>query len=95
MKKFMFLTYGFEKPTPEIMTRWKAWFEQIKDRIIEQGHFPHGKEISDAGVKDLPMGPASITGYVLVNAESIEEAEKMASTNPYIDSIRVYEIMGG
>lgn len=91
----MFLTYGFEKPTPEIMQAWSVWFEEIKDNIIEQAHFPRGKEISDHGVKDLPLGPGSITGYMLVTASSFEEAQEMASKNPYIDSIRVYELAAG
>jgi hypothetical protein len=42
MKNFVFLTYGFEKPTPEIMEAWGKWFESIRDRIVEQGHFPRG-----------------------------------------------------
>ena len=29
MKKFMFLHFGFEKPTPEIMADWNKWFESI------------------------------------------------------------------
>ncbi len=95
MKKFMFLTYGFEKPTPEIMQAWNKWFDEIGEHIIEQGHFPHGKEISDAGVKELPLAPDSITGYLLVKAESAEQAEKMAASNPYVSSIRFYEIMSG
>ena len=39
------------------------------------------------------MGMESITGYTIVNAESLDEAEKMAQSNPYIASIRVYEMM--
>ncbi len=39
------------------------------------------------------MGMESITGYNIINAESLEEAEQLAQRNPYIASIRVYEIM--
>jgi uncharacterized protein YciI len=56
------------------------------------GHFSAAREISDAGVKDLPLGMKSITGYTIIQAESLDEAEKIAQTNPYIASIRVYEI---
>jgi len=35
----------------------------------------------------------SITGYSIINADSIDEAEKIAQDNPFIASIRVYEIM--
>ena len=35
MKKFMFLHFGFEKPTPEIMEAWMAWFESIADKQVD------------------------------------------------------------
>ena len=90
----MFLHFGFEKPTPEIMGAWGKWFESIADRIVDNGgHFSAAREISHSGTKDLPLGMESITGYTLVNAENLDEAEKMAQSNPYIASIRVYEIM--
>jgi len=93
MKKFVFLTYGFEQPTPEIMEAWGKWFTSIKDNIVDQGHLSGGREISDAGTTDLPMGLDSITGFMIMSAASLDDAEKMAQTNPYITSIRVYELM--
>ncbi len=93
MKKFVFLTYGFEQPTPEIMAAWGAWLESIKDNIVDMGHLSGGREISKAGTKDLPLGLESITGFMIVSADSLDEAEKMAQSNPYISSIRVYELM--
>ena len=94
MKKYMFLHYGFENPTPEIMAAWGKWTESIADRMVEQGGFHGGaREISDSGTKDLPMEMESITGYNIINAENLEVAEQLARGNPYIASIRVYEIM--
>jgi hypothetical protein len=57
------------------------------------GHLPRGREISKAGTKDLPLGLESITGFLIVSADSLDDAEKMAQSNPYITSIRVYEVM--
>ena len=93
MKRYMLLHYGFEKPTPEIMEAWKAWFGSIADRTLENGGF-HGaaKEISDDGSKDLVMNADCITGYSIINAVNIDEAENIAKQNPFIKSIRVYEI---
>ncbi|MFC1575076.1 YciI family protein [Gemmatimonadota bacterium] len=34
----------------------------------------------------------SITGYNIIEAESLDEADKIAKDNPFIASIRVYEI---
>ena len=94
MKTFVLLHYGFEKPTPEIMSAWGKWFEAIKDNIIDMGgHFSRGREISKAGTRELPLGLESITGFTIVNADSLDDAEKMAQSNPFILSIRVYEVM--
>jgi hypothetical protein len=92
LKKFMLLHFGFEKPTPEIMQAWGAWFESIADNQIEQGGFSGGREISKSGTRDLPWDMESITGYNIVEAESLEAAEKLAQGNPFIASIRVYEL---
>ena len=92
MKKFMFLHFGFKKPTPEIMEAWKEWFGSIADKQIDQGGFAGGREISESGTKDLPWGMESITGYNIIEAEDLDAAERIAQANPYIASIRVYEI---
>jgi len=92
MKRFMLLHYGFEKPTPEIMAAWGKWFESVADKTVDQGGFSGAREISPNGTTDLPMGMESITGYSIINAESLDEAEKIAQGNPFIASIRIYEI---
>ncbi len=96
MKRFMLLHYGFEKPTTEIMAAWQKWFESVADKTVDQGGFHGGaREISHDGSKDLPMGMDSITGYSIINADSLEDAETIARENPFIASIRVYEISEG
>ena len=92
MKKFMMLHFGFKKPTDKIMKAWGAWFKSIADKQVDQGGFGSAREISSIGTKDLPWGIESITRYNIIKAESIDEAEKIAKSCPYIASIRVYEI---
>ena len=93
MKKFVLLHYGFERPTPDIMAAWGKWFEAMKTHIADTGgHFSRGREISKAGTRELPLASDSITGFTIVNAESLDDAEKMAQANPFISSIRVYEM---
>jgi hypothetical protein len=92
VKKFMLLSYGYRTPTPEIMAAWNAWFESIKGSIVDMAGLGSGREISKTGTKDLSPGLDSITGFVVVNAESLDAAEKLAQGNPYITSIRVYEV---
>ena len=93
MNRYMLLHFGFEKPTPEIMAAWGKWFEATADKTADKGGF-HGaaREISREGSKDLPMGMESINGFSIIKADSLEEAEAIARDNPFIASIRLYEI---
>lgn len=94
MKKFVFLSVGFVTPTPEIMEAWGKWFGSIKDKTVDSGSpFGSGIEITRDGTKELPLGLDSITGYTIINAENMDEAEKIAKTCPIITGIRVYEAM--
>jgi len=103
MARFMLLHYGFEKPGPEVMAAWHGCFDSIADYTLDQGaHFARGVEIGRAkagGVEsdrnrrqDLPLGPDSITGYTIISADSLAEAEDIAARNPFIKAIRVYEM---
>ena len=92
MKKFMILHFGFEQPTPEIMDAWVKWFKSIADVQVEQGGFNGGREISKAGTKELQWDMDSITGYNIIEAEDLDAAEALAKSNPFIASVRVYEI---
>ena len=56
MGKFMLLHFGFEQPTPEIMDAWRNWFASIAERQVDQAGFGGGREVSDAGTRDLPWG---------------------------------------
>ena len=93
MKKFIFLSFGFETPTPEVMEAWGAWFASIGDRIVEQGHLGSGKEFTKEGSKELSMDSGAATGYIIFNAESAEEAEKLAGQCPIVASNVIQEIM--
>jgi len=93
MKKFIFLTYGFEPPTQEIMEAWGKWFESIGDKMVDSGGpCAEGLEITHSGTKKLPMDKEAFTGYCIISSENIEEAEKIAKGCPIITSIRVYEL---
>ena len=92
MKRFMLLHYGFEKPTPETMAAWNGWFQAVKTRAVEHGGFRGGRELSKEGAKDLPFAADSMTGYSILNAETLDEAQQLAEGNPFVASIRIYEI---
>ena len=75
------------------MGAWNKWFESIAEKEVERGHLPGGREISRAGTKELPFAKDSITGYTIIRAEDLDDAEKIAQECPIVASTRVYEIM--
>ena len=94
MKKFVIFHYGFEMPTPEIMDAWGKWFASIGAKVVDPGSpLGPGREISHTGTKELPLGMESLTGYCIINADNIDDAEKIAQGCPIITSVRVYEAM--
>ncbi len=94
MKKFVILCQGYQEPSKEIMDAWMKWFGEIKEHIVDSGNpFGPGREVTKTGTKDLPHDLDAISGYLIINAESMDEAEKIAKTAPIITSMRVYEAM--
>jgi hypothetical protein len=92
MKRFLLLHVGFETPTPEIMNAWKAWFEEVADVTVEHVGLGAAREVTHAGATDLGTGRDAVTGYSIVEAASMQEAERIARSNPFITSIRIHEI---
>ena len=77
------------------MSNWGKWFEAVKPHTVDMGGFGGGREISKAGTRYLPLGPDSITGFTIVNSANLDEAEKLTRGNPFISSIRIYEVRTG
>lgn len=94
MKRYMLLHVGFETPTADLMARWKAWFEAVASNTVENVGLRAAREITKEGAKDLPWGKDSLTGYTIVNAADLDAAEALARTNPFVTSVRIYELTG-
>lgn len=94
MKKFVLLYVGSSEPTTEIMNGWTKWFEVLGDRVVDSGNpFGPGKEYTKTNTKDLPIGETAIAGYTIINAQSIEEVEKLVKDCPIVTSVKIYEAM--
>lgn len=93
MKQFMLLHVGFESPTPEIMQAWRGWFEVNAERTLENVGLRNGREITKTGTRALAMGGEALTGYTIINAQDLDDAEEIARSNPFISGIRVYELI--
>ena len=94
MKKFVLFSVGFQQPTPEIMQAWGKWFASIGDRMVDGGSpLGPGREITRSGTRDLPLDLQAVSGYMIISAENMAEAEKIAADCPIITSIRIHEAM--
>ncbi len=95
MSTFVFLYKGaWPEPTPEIGEAWTSWFAEIEESIVDSGNpLGPGREVTESESNDLPLGPQSIAGYTIVNAENIDEAEKLLANCPIITSVVIYEAM--
>jgi hypothetical protein len=90
----MILNYGFETPTAEVVKAWTTWFASVESDLADSGNpFSAGREITKNGTRELPRSPSSITGYCIVNAESLDAAERLLDGFPLIESVRIYEIV--
>ena len=94
MKKFVFLYQGMWEDIDEAKEGWTAWFAEIGDSVVDGGNpFGPGRRVTPTGSEDLPTGTDAITGYTIVDAESMEAAEKLLANCPIITSVHVYEAM--
>ncbi|MDH3260504.1 MAG: hypothetical protein OEM81_14120 [Acidimicrobiia bacterium] len=92
MKKFVFLYYGYAEPTQETMDAWMAWFGTVGEHLVDSGNpFGPGREVTTGTTNELTAEASPITGYSIVNADSMDDAEKLLAGCPIIDSVRIYE----
>ena len=79
-------------PTPEVKKAWGDWFASVGPRFVDSGNpFSQGRQVTKTGSADIPVEPGEITGYSIVNAESLDEAEQLLEGCPIFDSVRIYE----
>ena len=94
MKKFMLLYVGMWEHNPDVMAGWGKWFEVLGSRVVDSGNpFGPGKEISKSDPKNLAQDENAIVGYTIINAENMEEVEKLLKDCPVITSVKVFELM--
>ncbi|HEY4584329.1 MAG TPA: hypothetical protein VI980_09770 [Acidimicrobiia bacterium] len=95
MKKFVFLYQGLWEPNnKEMMEGWVNWMAEIGNSIVDSGNpFGPGREVTNSGSRDLPLGPESTTGYTIVEVDTIDDAEKLLANCPIITSVHIYEAM--
>ena len=100
MAQFIYAYHGGKKPeTPEEaqkgMAQWEAWFKDMGDAVVNPGN-PVGlsKTVSANGVADNG-GANPLSGFTIVQADSIDKAVDMAKGCPILESgsVEIAEIM--
>ena len=93
-----------EKPSPaqmeEMYAKFNAWKEKFQENIVDMGGKLKGggKIVTSDGATDGPFVEAKevIGGYMIVSAESLEEATEVARHSPGVwmpgSSIEIREI---
>ena len=92
-----------EAPSPaqmeEMYAKFNAWKEKFKDNLHDLGgKLGEGKIVTSEGATDGPFVEAKevIGGYMIVSAESLEEAIEVARQSPGVwmpgSSVEVREI---
>lgn len=100
MPKYVFAYHGGKAPESpeegaEAMAKWNAWFETMGGAVVDGGN-PVGpsKTVSAQGVADNG-GANPLSGYSIVQADTIDAAIEMAKGCPIMDhgSVEVAEAM--
>ena len=91
-----------EAPSPaqmeEMFAKFNAWKDKYKDSIVDMGgKLGEGKVVTTEGATDGPFVEAKevVGGYMIVSAESMDEAVEVARQSPGVypgSSVEVREI---
>ena len=90
MKKFILFFRG-GRPSPEKrdenMKEWNAWMANLfKAGVVDSG-LPLTDEavsVSEAGARKFHEGSHDVSGYLIINVSSAEEAVEIAKSAPHI-----------
>jgi len=82
MKKFIYVYYAGPDTDAGDNAAWEAWFGQLGKTLVDPGNpfVEGGKAVHEGGVMDVKEMP--VTGYSIINAESMDEAVELAKGSP-------------
>jgi YCII-related domain len=94
MQKFMLLFVGFElqpedgsTQTQDYMKGWGEWIAALARRGVVESGLPFewsGKVVKKESAADLHLQQEDIGGYMLIKAESLDEAVEIARQAPHM-----------
>ncbi len=105
MPKFMMVYKGeatdmsamTEEESQEVMAKWGVWMQKVGPALIDIGSpFGPGTSIVDDGTRGTA---ASLSGYSIVEAADMAEAQSLADGHPYLSegkgdyAIDIFELL--
>jgi hypothetical protein len=93
MKKFLFLAHGPMDRSPEAQQAHRHWWMSIQDHVVDSGNpLFNGRNVAaDGVVSEVTPDMAPVTGYSLIQAESLDAAIALLRDCPM--EMWVYEAM--
>lgn len=86
-----------EEESQAVLAKWGEWMGRVGDSLTDVGSpFGPGASVVDDGSERNAVG---LTGYSIVEANSLEEAKGMTEGHPYLSegkgnySVEVFELM--
>jgi len=94
MKKYVFLYNGYDASTPDLAQKWHDWFALRADSFADPGNpFGPGRIVTpDLTASDMDGTPGA-SGFSVVDAASLGDAEALLEGCPIVDSVHVYEAL--
>lgn len=69
-----------------IMAEWGAWYEKMGAAIADGGApFADAKHLKGDGIADGPIGDTPLTGYTLIEADSLDAAAAACESHPHLN----------
>ncbi|MFT7840530.1 YciI family protein [Saccharothrix sp. BKS2] len=76
-----------DRETLEYNAKWGEWMKDLADSgalVSGSPLAPEGREVTADGVSDLDVDTIDLGGFVVIEAESEEEALEVAGSTPHI-----------
>jgi len=97
MGKYVYVYYAGSDTDAGDSQAWGEWFGKLGDKLVDAGNpfNEGGQAVYQGGV--MPVTDKPITGYSIVSADSMKEAEELAKGCPLVASkdgvVCVYEAL--
>ncbi|MDQ6985644.1 MAG: hypothetical protein Q9M91_04350 [Candidatus Dojkabacteria bacterium] len=85
---------GQNKDGGASMEDWMKWFEAHKENVVDMGAPIMNSALFDGGEKkDIESDQDELTGYMILKADSMEDAIDLVKSAPGLKKVRIYEVM--